>query len=159
CTGFMMTTKGLPSSFNKDLQEDKEATFDVFDTMEDVIRVATGVISTLSIDREAAYNALSPDMLATDIAYYLVRKGVPFREAHGLSGSVVALAEKKNCVMSSLSLDDMKTISSYFEEDVNKVWNYENSVEQYTSTGGTSKASVLAQVDQLSTWLEDMKAK
>ncbi|XP_071945197.1 argininosuccinate lyase-like [Antedon mediterranea] len=159
CTGFMMTVKGLPSAFNKDFQEDKEATFDVYDTMQDVIRVATGVISTLSINRETMYNALSPDMLATDLAYYLVRKGVPFREAHGLSGSVVALAENKNCPMTSLSLADLKTVSTYFEEDVSEVWNYENSVEQYTSTGGTSKANVLLQVDELTTWLEKLKAK
>uniref|UniRef100_A0A8I3P007 Argininosuccinate lyase n=2 Tax=Canis lupus TaxID=9612 RepID=A0A8I3P007_CANLF len=77
CAGLLMTLKGLPSTYNKDLQEDKEAVFEVSDTMSAVLQVATGVISTLQIHRENMARALSPDMLATDLAYYLVRKGPP----------------------------------------------------------------------------------
>uniref|UniRef100_A0A8C9CIK3 Argininosuccinate lyase n=1 Tax=Phocoena sinus TaxID=42100 RepID=A0A8C9CIK3_PHOSS len=76
CAGLLMTLKGLPSTYNKDLQEDKEAVFEVSNTMSAVIQVATGVISTLQIHHENMARALSPDMLATDLAYYLVRKGV-----------------------------------------------------------------------------------
>ncbi|XP_028824920.1 argininosuccinate lyase-like isoform X1 [Denticeps clupeoides] len=76
CAGFLMILKGLPSTYNKDLQEDKEAMFDTYDTVDAVLQVATGVVSTLQVNRIAMEAALSPDMLATDLAYYLVRKGV-----------------------------------------------------------------------------------
>ncbi|XP_038056055.1 argininosuccinate lyase-like [Patiria miniata] len=156
CAGFLMTMKGLPSTYNKDLQEDKEALFDAYDTLTGVLQVATGVVSTLTINTESMRKALSPDMLATDLAYYLVRKGIPFREAHGLSGGVVALAEKKQCSLTELTVADLKTVSPAFEEDISAVWNYENSVEQYTSTGGTSKQAVMKQVQQLEEWLASL---
>ncbi|CAH2222718.1 argininosuccinate lyase [Pelobates cultripes] len=158
CSGFLMTLKGLPSTYNKDLQEDKEAMFDVYDTISAVLQVASGVISTLQINKEAMENALSPDMLATDIAYYLVKKGMPFRQAHGLSGKAVQLAESKGISVNKLSLEDLKSISSLFSSDVSKVWNYTNSVEQYTAAGGTAKSSVVAQVEQLRTWMKNHKA-
>ncbi|XP_072164510.1 argininosuccinate lyase-like [Diadema setosum] len=154
CCGFLMTMKGLPSTYNKDLQEDKEGMFHTYDTITGVLQVATGVISTLTVNPEAMTAALSPDMLATDLAYYLVRKGVPFRQAHGLSGECVALAEKKQCPLTDLTLDDLKTVSPSFESDVASVWNYESSVEQYQSSGGTSRQSVLNQVSQLRQWIE-----
>ncbi|XP_024909797.1 argininosuccinate lyase-like, partial [Cynoglossus semilaevis] len=72
----MMTMKGLPSSYNKDLQEDKEAMFDCYDTVNAVLQVTSGVVSTLQVNQSVMEAALSPDMLATDLAYYLVRKGV-----------------------------------------------------------------------------------
>lgn len=156
CAGFLMTMKGLPSTYNKDLQEDKEAMFDVYDTLMGVLQVTTGVLSTLSINKESMKAALSADMLATDVAYYLVRKGIPFREAHGLSGGVVALAETKKCALTDLTLDDLKTVSPTFESDITSVWDYENSVEQYTSTGGTSKSSVLQQIKELETWMASL---
>ncbi|XP_022096345.1 argininosuccinate lyase-like [Acanthaster planci] len=156
CAGFLMTLKGLPSTYNKDLQEDKEAMFDAYDTLTGVLQVATGVVSTLTINTDAMRKALSPDMLATDLAYYLVRKGIPFREAHGLSGGVVALAEQKKCSLTELTLVDLKTVSPAFEEDVSAVWDYENSVEQYTSAGGTSKPAVMKQVQQLEEWLASL---
>eukprot|EP00122_Pirum_gemmata_P009603 Pgem_evm1s8863 len=102
--GFIATLKGLPSTYNKDLQEDKEAMFDVADTLRDIFQIATGVTSTLTINKEKMLGALSIEMLATDIAYYLVRKGVPFREAHGIAGQAVKLAEDKNVQISDLSL-------------------------------------------------------
>ncbi|XP_046548982.1 LOW QUALITY PROTEIN: argininosuccinate lyase-like [Haliotis rubra] len=153
CSGFMMSLKGIPSTYNKDLQEDKEAMFDTYDTLAGILQVATGVLSTLKIYPDSMSAALSSDMLATDVAYYLVRKGVPFREAHSLAGGCVALAEKKGCVMEKLLLDDLKTVSPLFESDVADVWNYENSVDQYTAYGGTAKSSVEKQISNLETWL------
>lgn len=157
CSGFLMTLKGLPSTYNKDLQEDKEAMFDVFDTICAVLQVATGVISTLLINKESMEKALSPDMLATDIAYYLVRKGMPFRQAHGVSGKAVHLAETKGISVKNLSLEDLRGISTLFESDVSQVWNYTNSVEQYTAAGGTAKSSVNLQIEQLRTWMKQSK--
>nr|CAD7570657.1 unnamed protein product [Timema californicum] len=151
--GFMMVLKGLPSTYNKDLQEDKEAMFDVYDSLESILKVATGVFQTLTINENKCRAALSSDMLATDVAYYLVRKGVGFRDAHSLAGKVVALAEQLRVSLSELALEQLKSISEKFTEDVSKVWDYESSVEQYQTTGGTSRASVLKQVSQLVQWL------
>ncbi|XP_061162389.1 argininosuccinate lyase-like [Saccostrea echinata] len=154
CSGFLMILKGIPSTYNKDLQEDKEAMFDVYDTLLGVVKVATGVLSTLKIDADKMRQALSPEMLATDIAYYLVRKGIPFREAHGLSGMCVALAEKKQCSLSDLTLQDFKSVSEQCTEDILSIWDYEKSVDQYSVYGGTGKASVTAQIENLETWLK-----
>ncbi|KAJ3588943.1 hypothetical protein NHX12_009796 [Muraenolepis orangiensis] len=154
CAGFMMTIKGLPSAYNKDLQEDKEAMFDCFDSLHGALQVSTGVMSTLQIKRPVMEAALSPDMLATDLAYYLVRKGVPFREAHGLSGKAVSLAESKNIPLNQLTVEDLATISPLFHRDVASVWDYTSSVEQYSAPGGTAKSSVTAQVQHLRKWLQ-----
>ncbi|GAB1608162.1 argininosuccinate lyase-like [Argonauta hians] len=152
-SGFMMTMKGTPSTYNKDLQEDKEAVFEVHDTMSAILQVATGTLQTLTIKREKMEAALSPDMLATDLAYYLVRKGIPFREAHSMSGQCVAMAEEKEVLLSELTVADLKTISPSFDTDVQNVWDYKHSVEQYRSHGGTSKESVSWQIKQLRLWL------
>uniref|UniRef100_A0A8C8DKZ9 Argininosuccinate lyase n=1 Tax=Oryzias sinensis TaxID=183150 RepID=A0A8C8DKZ9_9TELE len=153
CAGFMMTLKGLPSTYNKDLQEDKEAMFECFDTVQAVLQVTTGVMSTLKINQNVMEAALSPDMLATDLAYYLVRKGVPFREAHGLSGKAVFKAESKNIALNQLTAEDLSDVSPLFGSDVSSVWDYSSSVEQYSAPGGTAKTSVVAQVEHLRNWL------
>ncbi|XP_037543259.1 argininosuccinate lyase [Nematolebias whitei] len=154
CSGFMMTLKGLPSTYNKDLQEDKEAMFDCYDTVQAVLQVTTGVMSTLKINQSVMEAALSPDMLATDLAYYLVRKGVPFREAHGLSGKAVFTAETNNIALNQLSGKDLSAVSPLFEGDISSVWDYRSSVEQYSAPGGTAKSSVAAQVEHLRNWLK-----
>ncbi|XP_040036726.2 argininosuccinate lyase isoform X1 [Gasterosteus aculeatus] len=154
CAGFMMTLKGLPSTYNKDLQEDKEAMFDCYDTVHAVLQVTTGVMSTLKINPSVMEAALSPDMLATDLAYYLVRKGVPFREAHGISGKAVFAAESKNIALNQLTVEDLSAVSPLFGGDVSSVWDYRSSVEQYSAPGGTAKSSVAAQVEQLRDWLQ-----
>jgi len=153
CTGFMMTLKGTPSTYNKDFQEDKEAMFETFDTLTAILQVSTGVLSTLHIHIDAMCKALSPDMLATDIAYYLVRTGVPFREAHGIAGQCVALAEKEGVHLSQLSHQQFVSVSPLFNSDITTIWNYQKSVEQYTAQGGTAKSSVQRQVTLLRKWL------
>uniref|UniRef100_A0A5F8H756 Argininosuccinate lyase n=1 Tax=Monodelphis domestica TaxID=13616 RepID=A0A5F8H756_MONDO len=149
CAGLLMTLKGLPSTYNKDLQEDKEAVFEVSDTMNSVLQVATGMISTMKINKACMENALSPDMLATDLAYYLVRKGMPFRQAHEASGKAVFMAETKQLSLSQLPVKELQSISPLFSGDVCQVWNYANSVEQYKALGGTAKSSVEWQIQQL----------
>ena len=153
-TGFLVTLKGLPSTYNKDLQEDKEALFDVCDTLDGVLQVASGTLSTLKINKEKMMSNLAPSMLSTDLAYYLVRKGVPFREAHSLSGCAVRLAEDKNCPLSELTFADLSSVSTKFDKDVSSVWDYQQSVEQYQSTGGTSLNSVERQIKLLLEWLK-----
>jgi argininosuccinate lyase len=146
-SGFLMTVKAIPTSYNKDLQEDKEALFDSYDTINYLIRIATGVIDTLKINRENMQAALSVDLLATDLAYYLVRKGVPFRAAHTHSGQCVSLAEKQGCSLKDLKLEQLKEICEHFDTDVLDIYNFEKSVEQYTSTGGTARSSVQTQIN------------
>ncbi|XP_039576941.1 argininosuccinate lyase [Passer montanus] len=153
----LMVLKGLPSTYNKDLQEDKEAVFDVVDTLNAVLQVATGVISTLQINKESMERALSPEMLATDLALYLVRKGMPFRQAHVASGKAVQLAETKGITINHLSLEELQNISPLFGSDVAQVFSVLSSVEQYTAAGGTAKSSVSAQIEQLRELLKRLK--
>lgn len=148
--GFMMSLKGTPSTYNKDLQEDKEPLFDNLVTTSHSIQIATGVLSTLRIVPEKMQAALTMDMLATDLADYLVRRGVPFRETHHISGEAVHMAEVNNLSgIDKLTLEQYKSIDSRFEADVSEVFDFEASVERRTAIGGTAKSAVLAQLDNL----------
>lgn len=148
--GFMMSMKATPSTYNKDLQEDKEPLFDNMVTASHSIQIATGVLSTLRIVPEKMQAALTMDMLATDLADYLVRKGVPFRETHHISGEAVHMAESQNLSgIDKLSIEQYKSIDARFEEDVSKVFDFEASVERRTAVGGTAKSAVLAQLKNL----------
>ncbi|KAG9292738.1 hypothetical protein G9A89_008326 [Geosiphon pyriformis] len=152
-SGFLMTYKGLPSTYNKDLQEDKEPLFDAVDTLAGSLQITAGVISTLKIHPEKMRASLSFDMLATDLAEYLVRKGIPFRETHHIAGGAVRLGEERNIPMNNLSLTDFKELHPAFEEDVASIWDFERSIENRSSLGGTSRATVLDQVQKLQSWL------
>lgn len=147
--GFTATLKGLPRAYNKDLQEDKQPLFQAVDTVKDCLAITTGVIVTMKPNPDMLMKALCPEMLATDLADYLVRKGVPFRETHHISGACVRLAEEQKISIDTLTLEQLHRIDSRFEEDVMKVWDYEVSVERKSSIGGTAKASVLAQIDKI----------
>ncbi|KAH6657599.1 L-Aspartase-like protein [Truncatella angustata] len=144
--GFMMTLKGLASTYNKDLQESWEPMLDTVKSVSDSIRIAEGVLSTLQTKPEKMKAALDPFMLATDIADYLVRKGVPFRETHHISGQVVALSENTNTPMDQLTYEQLKQVDSRFEKDIAESFDYEKSVEMRSAKGGTSKDSVLEQI-------------
>uniref|UniRef100_A0A7S3QCM7 Argininosuccinate lyase n=1 Tax=Chaetoceros debilis TaxID=122233 RepID=A0A7S3QCM7_9STRA len=144
--GLTATLKGLPRAYNKDLQEDKIPLFEAVDTVKDCLAIATGVIATLKPNPDMLMKALCPEMLATDLADYLVRKGVPFRETHHISGACVRLAEESNVSIDTLTLEQLQNIDSRFEKDVMKVWNYEESVERKSSIGGTARAAVEKQI-------------
>jgi len=145
--GFTATLKGLPRAYNKDLQEDKVPLFETFDTVKDCIAILTGVIVTMTPKPDMLKQALCPEMLATDLADYLVRKGVPFRETHHISGACVRLSEESNVSIDTLTLEQLQNIDSRFEADVMDVWDYEVSVERKSSIGGTARKSVLKQID------------
>jgi len=145
--GLTATLKGLPRAYNKDLQEDKVPLFEAVDTVKDCLAIATGVICTMRPQPKNLMKALCPEMLATDLADYLVRKGVPFRETHHISGACVRLAEESEVSIDTLTLEQLQNIDARFEEDVMKVWDYEVSVERKSSIGGTAKASVKKQID------------
>ncbi|CAG7949642.1 unnamed protein product [Penicillium nalgiovense] len=143
--GLMCTIKGLPTTYNKDLQESVEPMLDHVKTVSDSIQIATGVLSTLTVIPEKMIAALAPEMLATEIADYLVRKGVPFREGHHISGRVVALAENTNVPMDTLSLKQLQEVDARFDADVQACLDYERAVELKDAIGGTSKRAVLEQ--------------
>lgn len=153
--GFMMSLKSIPSTYNKDMQEDKEPLFDAMTTVEHSILIATGVISTLAIKKENMEGALTMDMLATDLADYLVRKGVPFRETHHISGECVRTAEElKLSGIDKLTVEQYQEIDSRFGSDVVDVFDFEVSVERRTATGGTAKSAVLKQLTTLASQLD-----
>lgn len=143
--GLMCTIKGLPTTYNKDLQESIEPLLDHIKTVSDSIQIATGVLSTLTTIPEKMSAALAPEMLATEIADYLVRKGVPFREGHHISGRVVALAENTGIPMDKLSMEQLKAVDARFGDDVQTCLDYERAVELKDAVGGTSKRAVLEQ--------------
>jgi len=152
-TGLMTTLKGLPTTYNKDLQEDKEPLFDTVHSVSNSLQIACGVISTLTPNQKALRASLSTELLATDLAEYLVRKGVPFRETHHVAGAAVRMAELQAVPLSALTLEDLLTLHPAFAEDVMQVWNFEQSVEQRDAAGGTSRRAVMEQIGILRSWL------
>ncbi|XP_014482446.1 PREDICTED: argininosuccinate lyase [Dinoponera quadriceps] len=153
CVGFMTTLKGIPSTYNKDLQEDKETLFHTYDTLYRMFHIAEKALATLKVNRNSCKSSLTSDMLATDMAYYLVRKGIPFREGHHLAGKAVALAESKGVSLQELTLQELKTISEAFENNVSCIWDFNCSVEQYKTAGGTNSEAVQRQIGKLRSWL------
>ncbi|KAH7923521.1 putative argininosuccinate lyase [Leucogyrophana mollusca] len=147
--GFMMTLKGLPSTYNKDLQEDKEPLFDAVDNISASLKIAEGVVATLEVHSEKMRQALTMDVLATDLADYLVRKGVPFRETHHVSGRAVALAESRKCQLNELTVQDFQGLHAKFSEDVLEVFDFEASVERRTAIGGPSRQTLDRQISVL----------
>ncbi|KAF5616286.1 Argininosuccinate lyase [Fusarium sp. NRRL 52700] len=147
--GVYCATKGIPSTYNKDLQESWEPMLDHVKTISDSVQIANGVLSTLKLRPERMIASLNSSLLATDVADALVKIGVPFREAHHISGRVVAKSEELGITMDQLSLEQLQTIDSRFPDDIKDVFNYEASVESRSAQGGTSQGGVLEQIEVL----------
>ncbi len=146
-TGLLTTLKGLPSAYDKDLQEDKTAVFEAADTMEVLLPVVEGVISSLTVNAERCRNAIHPAVLATDLADYLVIKGVPFRSAHEAVGKAVRMAEEKGESLFTLTLADYQSIHPSFGEDLFGALSLESSVNRRNVYGGTARDAVVEQLD------------
>ena len=115
----LTTMKGIPLAYNKDMQEDKEVAFDAFDTVKDCLSLFTGMIDTITFNKDImAKSAMKGFTNATDAADYLVVKGVPFRDAHGIIGQLVLKCIEKDCSIEDLKIDELKEICPVFEEDV-----------------------------------------
>ena len=142
----LTTLKGLPSAYDKDLQEDKEPLFDTLDTLEIELPVLAGVVSTLHINAGRMTSALRDGLLATELADYLVRKGVPFRQGHHLVGLAVRVALAKGCGLRDLSVDEYRAISPHFGDDVHDVLDFRRAIEQRDVAGGTATVSVRGQI-------------
>ena len=140
--------KGLPLAYAKDMQEDKEAVFDVFDTLILVLKIAQELVQNMKVKRKKMYDAASNGFsTATDLADWLVRAlGIPFREAHSLTGKFVQIAVKKNVKLADLSLIDLRKLEPNINEDIFKVLSPENSTESRTSFGGTASKQIKRQI-------------
>jgi argininosuccinate lyase len=145
-TGMMVTLKGLPSAYDKDLQEDKEPVFDSFDTLMQVLPVMAGLIRMLELRPARMTSQLEANMLATDLADYLVRKGLPFRQAHHLVGQAVARAEQAGLDLTGLSLADLQAVSDWFGPDTAGTLNVSTSLASRAVPGGTAPAALQTQL-------------
>ena len=142
-TSLLTTMKGIPLAYNKDMQEDKEMSFDAIDTAKGCIALFTGMLSTMQFKKDnmraSAKNGFTN---ATDAADYLVNHGVPFRDAHGIVGQLVLYCIEKNIALDDMSLEEYKAISPVFEEDIYDAISMETCVNKRLTTGAPGKASM-----------------
>ena len=150
--GWLATMKGLPSGYNKDLQEDKEAVFDAEDTLLGSLASTATVIETLSLTADRAEQAAGGFMLATDVADYLVARGLPFRRAHEVVAAIVRTLLERGRTFESLSVAEWREFSDLFDEDVRQV-TARQSVEARTTPQSTAPAAVAAALSDLRRWL------
>jgi argininosuccinate lyase len=146
----MLTTlKALPSSYNRDLQEDKEALFDSVDTVAKSLEVWSAMLAEVKINRERMETAANdPELLATDLAEYLVKKGMPFREAHEAIGKLVARASEMNLAINRVSPLQMQEISPLLAEDVTAIFNARRSLAKRSAIGAPSPENVKMQIER-----------
>ncbi len=145
-TGFLATLKGLPSAYDKDLQEDKEPVFDAADTLELALPVMGGLLRTLELRPERMAAQLEAGLLATELADYLVRRGLPFREAHHVVGRVVRLSEERGVALTELGLAELQAISPHFGPDVAEALTVNAALAARDLPGGTGPGAVRAQL-------------
>lgn len=152
--GLLTVLKGLPLAYNKDMQEDKEGMLDTVETLNGSLRLLAPMIETMMVNKEKMYAAVSQDFSnATDIADYLVTKGLPFRQAHEIIGKIVLFAIQQKKYLLDLSLEEYQTFCPLFERNIFEVLQPKHVVEARNSYGGTSKEQVLHQIQLAETKL------
>ena len=158
--GLLTTLKGLPTGYQRDLQEDKEALFAAHDQVTDMLSVATGAVAAIKFNAERLRAAASnPALLATDAADYLVHRGLPFRQAHDLIGKVLREAERRGRPWTQLSLEDLRKISPLFEKDFLDGLSVESAIATKAVPGGTAAESVRAAIADLQKRLTNLVTK
>ena len=156
--GLLTTLKGLPLAYNKDMQEDKESVFDACDTVKACLDIFTGMISTMTAKTDNMLKAAQRGFInATDLADYLVKKGMPFRSAYKISGQIVAKCISENKILETLTLDEYKQFSELFDSDVYSDIDLKTCVEKRISKGGTSVSSVENQIKFVTEYIENEK--
>ena len=147
--------KGLPMTYNRDLQEDKERLFDTADTVRATVRIMTSMLPHIRVNRAVCMSAAGdPALLATDLADYLVRKGLPFRDAHHLVGSVVALGEKLAKPLDQLSVAELRSVHEAFGKDATRVFDLKRAMARRKLPGSPGTAEVARQLDRWGDILE-----
>jgi argininosuccinate lyase len=147
-TGLLVMLKGLPSTYDKDLQEDKQPVFTAYDTLMALLPALAGAIRTLTVHPDRMRAAIDAAMLATDLADYLVAKGVPFRQAHAFTGQAVRLAAESGKPLDGLTLAELQSVNPAFAEDVYGVFDPLQSVSRRCAVGGTAPEAVKVQLEQ-----------
>jgi argininosuccinate lyase len=152
--GTLTMLKGLPLAYNKDMQEDKESVFDAVDTVKMCLDVFTPMVQTVRVKKENMYSAAQKGFInATDLADYLVKKGLPFRAAYKIAGQIVAKCISEGKVLEMLSLDEYRSFCELFDEDVFVDIDLHTCVTKRISEGGTSPSSVEAQIAYVKEYL------
>ena len=153
----LTTMKALPLAYNKDMQEDKEVTFDAIDTVKDCLRLFDGMLSTMKFNHEIMEkSAMKGFTNATDAADYLVGKGVPFRDAHGIIGQLVLHCLDKGCAIDELSIEELQKISPVFEADVYDAISLKTCVEKRLTTGGPGRQAMLDTIEMQKAYLNTL---
>ena len=146
----LTTMKALPLSYNRDLQEDKPALFDALDTVTTSLQVLTELMRRLKVNREMLKQAVQGgELLATELADYLVGKGMPFREAHGITGRVVRSAVEQGRELTSFTLEELRRFSDRFEKDVFARLTVQAAIDRKAQIGGTARGQVEQRIRQL----------
>jgi argininosuccinate lyase len=138
--------KGLPLTYSKDMQEDKEPLFDSVDTLTSALKIFTGVIMTLKVHKENLMRSVDDTIYATDVADYLVERGMSFRDAHKIVGKLVLYGIAQNKPLHSFTMEELKTFSSSFDKDYFALFNPAHSVERHDVYGGTSFKNITKQI-------------
>jgi argininosuccinate lyase len=159
-SGLLATLKALPLAYNRDLQEDKEPVFDSVDTLEVLLPAFTGMVATLEFDTDRMAE-LAPQgfSLATDVAEWLVRQGVPFRVAHEVAGACVRRCEERGIELHELRDDELASLSPYLQPAVREVLTAEGSVASRDGRGGTAPSRVRDQLAELATTINDHRGR
>jgi argininosuccinate lyase len=147
-TGLMAVVKATPSAYDKDLQEDKAPVMQAADLLALLLPVTGGALRTLTVNRQKIAAALDPSMLATDLADYLVEKGVPFREAYQVVGTAVRWSGEQGVAVSEIPFDTWRAFHPAFAEDVKDVFQFQRAVARRASWGGTAPESVRLQMER-----------
>lgn len=156
--GLLTVMKGLPLAYDKDMQEDKEGVFDALDTLYFALDIYAGMISTMTVNGDHTRQVLESDFSnATDMADYLAKKGLPFRQAHAVVGSAVHYCIEHHKVLLDLSMEEFRSMSPLFEEDIKEALSIENCVKNRESYGGTGPKSVKRQQTHAGDMIAKMK--
>ncbi len=158
-TSMLTTMKGLPLAYNKDMQEDKEFTFDAIDTVKGCLTLFNNMLATTKFRKDVMERSAAGGFTnATDAADYLVKHGVPFRDAHGIIGQLVLACEKKKCTLDSLPLKDYKAICPVFEEDIYEAISLATCVSKRNTVGAPGPAALQAEIEADKKFLRKIKA-
>ena len=156
----LTTMKGIPLAYNKDMQEDKEVAFDAMDTAADCLVLFTGMIETMTFNKDIMRDSAARGFTnATDAADYLVRKGVPFRDAHGIIGQIVIYCDTNSKSIEECTLDELKAISGYFDEDIYDAISLDTCVERRLTKGAPAKAAMDEFIKGARDFLEGISGK
>lgn len=157
-TALLTVMKGIPLAYNKDMQEDKESLFDAIDTVKLCLPVFNGMVRTMKINKDIMLQGAKGGFAnATDVADYLVKKGVPFREAHAIVGRMVLFAEKQKKSLDDLTIDEMKACSEFIENDIYDAISMTSCVEGRSLIGGPAESAVLDSLEAADEILKNYK--